>query len=160
MRSCRWSGSTASKRRPSSGDSRRSFSDGALAEEVGGRVSATARPFAAMSDPEIDGVAEQNGRPFIGRAEPTRHRLRRRILGIDAVNDLFELEGRKGPVDRGTRGLDGVALAAKLLRDPPADLEAGPDRRKERTDPAHELSGGFLFHGKHAEAVQHPVSGH
>src|SRR6185437_15354846 len=104
-----------------------------------------ARPFAPVRDPDIGRMTQQRGFALDYRAEPPRHGLRPRIGAVDAVNDLLQLEGRKRPVDRGPRGFDGIALAAKLLRNPPADLEAGPARRKERADAADELSRRFLL---------------
>ena len=47
-----------------------------------------------------------------------------------------DLESRKRPVDRRPRRLDRIALAAKLLRNAPADFEARPTRRKPRPHPA------------------------
>src|SRR5580693_530727 len=102
-------------------------------------------------------MTEQHRSAFIDGAEPPRHSLRCDIFGIDAVNDLVELEGRKRPVDRRPRGFDGVALAAEFRRDAPADLEAGPHRWIERTDAADELAARLLLDHEGAEAVEHPV---
>jgi len=67
-----------------------------------------------MRDPEIDGVTEQHRPAFVDGAEAPRHGLRGDILGIDAVHDFVEREGRKRPIDRRTRRLDRVALAAEF----------------------------------------------
>src|SRR5690349_8817802 len=107
-----------------------------------------------MRNPEIDGVTEQHGFALVAGAEPARYRLRGRVFAIDAVNDPIELEGRKRPVDRGPRGLNRIAVAAKLLCDAPADLEAGPDRRIERTDAADEFAARLFLDHERAKTVQ------
>src|SRR6185437_11025395 len=76
------------------------------------------------------------------------------------MDDPVEFERRERPVDRCPRCLDRIPFAAKLLRDSPADLEAWPRGRKERTDTSGECPGRFFLDHEHADAMQHPMSRH
>src|SRR5258708_35344693 len=113
-----------------------------------------------MRHPEIAGMAEQHDLALVFRAEPQRHGLGSHVLGIDAMNDLLKLESGERPVDRSPRRLDGIPLAAKFLRNSPADFEAGPDRRKERADTPDDMTGGLFLDHEQSKAVKHPVSRH
>ena len=70
------------------------------------------------------------------------------------------LEGRKRPVDRRPRRLDRIALAAKFLRNAPADFKTRPARRTPRPDPSGEFAARLFLDHEHADAVQRPMSGH
>src|SRR5215212_2600959 len=94
------------------------------------------------------------------RAEPPRYGLRGRVLAIDAVDDPLQFERRKRPVDRGPRRFDGIALATEFRCHTPADLKPWPDRRLERADTSDKRAACLRFNHEHAEAMQHPMSGH
>src|ERR1700675_3967641 len=94
------------------------------------------------------------------RPKPPRHALRRGIFAIDAVDDLFDLETRKRPVDRRSRRLDRITLAAKFAGYPPADLKPRPAPGPPPPPPSCEFAGALFLDPKHADAVQHPMPGH
>src|SRR6266481_521565 len=104
-------------------------------------------------------MAEQVGLALFFGPEAPGYGLRRRVFLVDAVDDVIELEGREGPIDRRTRGFDGIALAAEIAGNAPADFKARPARRKPRAHPANESSAGFFLDHEHARAMQRPVPG-
>jgi len=59
-------------------------------------------------------MAEQVGLALFFGAEAPGYGLRRRVFLVDAVDDVIELEGREGPIDRRTRRFDSIALAAEI----------------------------------------------
>ena len=81
------------------------------------------------------------------------------LTQINAMDDLVGLEGRKYPVDRRPRRFHRVALAAVLPGDAPANLKAGPARRRPRPDASDIFAARFLLDGEHAEAMQRPMPG-
>src|SRR5258708_39349584 len=101
-------------------------------------------------------MAEQIELPILAGTEPPRDGLRRRILAIDGMDDFFDVEDFKYPLDRRPRRFQPIALAAKFRGDAPADFEAGPPRRKPRSDPPDKFSDRFFLDHEHAPPVQHP----
>src|SRR3984885_4636095 len=102
-------------------------------------------------------MPEQIDLVLLAGAEPPRHGLRGDVFAIDAMDDAVDLEGREHPVDGRARRLDGVAPAAKIAGDAPADLEARPARRKPRPDPSDKFASALFLDHEHAEAMQRPM---
>src|SRR6266481_4540855 len=104
-------------------------------------------------------MAEQVGLALFFGPEAPGYGLRRRVFLVDAVDDVIELEGREGPIDRRTRRFDGIALASETAGNAPADFKARPARRKPRAHPPNESSAGFFLVHEHAGAMLRPVPG-
>ena len=58
-----------------------------------------------MRDPDIREMAEQIELSLLFSAEPPSDGLRGCVLAVDAMDDLIQLERRKGPIDGRARGL-------------------------------------------------------
>src|ERR1700733_11550979 len=80
-----------------------------------------ALPRVARRRPYIGEMPEQIDLVLLAGAEPPRHGLRGDVFAIDAMDDAVDLEGREHQVDGRGRRPDGVAPAAKIAGDAPAD---------------------------------------
>jgi len=68
----------------------------------------------------------QLGLAALAGTQPAGHGLRGHIRGVDAMDDLLELEICERPIGCRPRRFDGIAFAAKLLSDAPSHLKARP----------------------------------
>src|SRR3546814_177238 len=124
------------------------------------RIPAPCVPLFAGLAPDVDREVLERHRQRAAaqpaRPQPLRDPLRRRVAGVDAVDDVVPAQVLEGPVDGSGARFRCVALAPGTRVERIADLVARPAFRLPRPDLPHPQATGLLDHAEHPETLHHP----